>query len=378
MKGLMKLTVAGSIMIALLASASAVFAAGITVYEDGDKYVKLGGRIQVQYHFEDPDGGNSEDDLFFRRLRPYIEGSLHKYWKGKFQWDMGKSSGANEIAIKDAYMQYEGINVVKVTIGNAKFPFSRELLTSSKKQQLVERTFVGDHNYGSPDRQLGVHLTGAALDKKLTWGASVAKGAIDPSSSKLDFDTLANKDADFIKGWMYGGRVDFHPFGNLKMEQGDFKRELKATIGAGAFSWSNDEDVVNGGSDVDKVTGLEISGAVRGAGLSLDAQYNLFNAETVDPTLTSGLFKNGETVLESFAVEGGYMILPAQLELVAGYEYQDADNYTEVWTRTSVGANYFFKKQDVKLQATYRMGENLKGTAGNDADEFFLQMQYVF
>lgn len=291
---------------------------------------------------------------------------------------MGKSTGDNEIAIKDAYMQYKGIDGVKVTIGNANFPFSRELLTSSKKQQLVERTFVGDHNYGTPDRQLGAHLTGVALDKKVTWGASVAKGAIDPSSSKLDFDTLANKDADFVKGWMYGARVDYHPFGNLKMEQGDFKGDFKVTIGAGAFSWSNDNDVVNGGSDVDNVTGLEVSGAVRGAGFSVDAEYNLFDAETVDSTITSGLYKNGETKLKNFAVEGGYMIVPAKLELVAGYEYQDADNYADAWTRSSVGANYFIEKQDIKLQATYRMGENLKGTKGNDADEFFMQMQYVF
>jgi hypothetical protein len=365
-------------MVALLASASAVLAAGITVHEDGDKYVKLGGRIQLQYHSDDPDGGDSEDELFFRRFRPYIEGSLHKDWKGKFQWDMGKANGSNEIAVKDAYIQYQGIDGVKITIGNAFVPFSREQLTSSKKTQLIERTFVGDHNYGTPDRQLGVHLTGAALDKKLTWGASVAKGAIDPSSSKLDFDTLANKDSDFIKGWMYGGRVDYHPFGNLKMSQGDFKGDFKATIGAGAFAWSNDDDVFNAGSDVDEVTGFEISGAVRGAGLSIDAQYNLFNAETIDSTLTSGLYKDGETELENFAVEGGYMVLPALLELVAGYEYQDADNYADTWTRTSVGANYFIEKHDIKLQATYRVGENLNGTKGNDADEFFLQMQYVF
>lgn len=378
MKGLIRLMACGSMMVVLLASASAALAAGITVYEEGDKYVKLGGRIQVQYYLEDPDGGDSEDNLFFRRFRPYIEGSIHKDWKGKFQWDMGKASGSNEISIKDAYMQYSGIDGLKIIVGNAKFPFSREYQTSSKKLQLVERTFVGDSNYGTTDRQLGVHLKGAALDKKLTWGASVAKGAIDPSSSKLDFDTLVNKDDDFIKGWMYGGRVDFHPFGNLKMSQGDFKRELKATVGAAAFSWSNDDDVFNNGGDVDQVTGFEISGAVRGAGFSVDAQYNLFNAETVDSTLTGGLYQNGETDLENFAVKGGYMVLPAQLELVAGYEYQDADNYAEVWARTSVGANYFFKKHDIKLQATYRMGENLNGTDGNDADEFFLQMQYVF
>jgi hypothetical protein len=291
---------------------------------------------------------------------------------------MGKASGSNEISVKDAYMQYKGIDGMKITVGNANFAFSRELLTSSKKQQLVERTFVGDHNYGTPSRQLGIHLTGVAMDKQLTWGASLAKGAIDPSTSKLDFDTLANNNDDFVKGWMYGGRVDFHPFGNLKMSQGDFKGDLKATIGAAAFAWGNDDDVYNDDEDVDKVTGFEISGAIRGGGASIDAQYNIFNAETIDKTLTDGLYVNGETELTNYAIEGGYMVIPATVELVAGYEGQDADGYDKTWSRTSVGANYFFNKHDVKLQATYRMGKNLKGVDGADENEFFLQMQYVF
>lgn len=129
-KLLMALIIAAGV---LTIAAPQTRAAGITVYKDGDKYVKLGGRIQLQYHLVDPDSGDSSDSLFFRRFRPYIEGSLHKDWKGKFQWDMGKASGDNEIAIKDAYLQYKGVENIKVTVGNANFPFSRELLTSSKK-----------------------------------------------------------------------------------------------------------------------------------------------------------------------------------------------------------------------------------------------------
>lgn len=362
--------------------------AGGVKYQDGDKYVKLGGRIQMQYHMVDPDGGERTDTMFFRRLRPYIEGSVYKDWKGKFQFDLGKSNGDNELSIKDAYLQYKGFDGVKVTVGNAHVPFSREALTSSKKQQLVERTFVGDHNYGSPDRQLGVHVTGSAADKKVTYGVSVASAAIDPDDDKLDFDTLVNKSEDFNEGWMVGGRVDFHPFGKLKMSQGDFKRETKATIGVAAFTWSNDDDNNTrttdgdaddlGKTDVDSVNGFEVSGALRTAGLSVDAEYNLFQAETVDGTVTSGIYKNGETDLENWAVEAGYMILPKRLELVAGYQSQDADNYAETWDRTSFGANYFFKKHDIKLQATYRIGENLKGKKDSDADELFVQMQYVF
>ncbi len=381
---------------ALAFLASSADAAGVTVYKDGDKYVKMGGRIQTQYHSENPDTGavtdEQTDTVKFRRLRPYIEGSVHKDWKGKFQFELGDASGDNEIAIKDAYMQYTGIENLSIKIGNSHTPFSRETLTSSKYQQLVERTFVGDHNYGSPDKNLGVHVTGKASEGKIGYAVSAASASIDPDDDKLDFDTPVNKSADFNEGWILGARVDFHPFGNLKLSQGDFNRgDLKATVSVAAFTWSNDDDNntytsatgldTSAGKtpDVDSVTGFEVSGAVRFKGVSVDAEYNTFDVDLKDSAATaSGMYKNGSTTLDNYAIEGGYMVLPDKLELVAGYQMQDADNYADEWTRTSFGANYFFKKHDIKVQATYRIGEGVNGIKNNDLDEVFVQAQYVF
>jgi hypothetical protein len=265
-----------------------------------------------------------------------------------------------------------------VTIGNAKQVFSREQLTSSKKQQLVERTFVGDHNYGSPDRSLGVHVTGHNSDKMFEWAATASAADIDPSSSKVDFDTPVNANSDFNQGWLFAGRVDYHPFGHLKKEQGDFKRETKATIGAAAFTWNNDKDNTASANSLDSVTGFEISGAFRGAGASVDVQYNSIEADAIDTTLSTALFSAGSTTLEQYSIEGGYMVVPSTLEIVAGYQAQDADGYTDTWTRTSIGANWFLEKHDIKLQFTYRIGEAIDGVSGADEDEGFLQAQYVF
>ncbi|VAX25661.1 hypothetical protein MNBD_NITROSPINAE04-2631 [hydrothermal vent metagenome] len=375
-----------AVIITSVISTSA-FAGGVK-YKDGDKYVKMGGRIQLQYHKVDPDGGESTDDVFFRRFRPYIEGSIHKDWKGKFQWDMGKAHGDNEIAVKDAYMQYKGIKNMKITVGNANYPFSREKLTSSKKQQLVERTFVGDHNYGTPDRQMGVYVQGHNGTKKFDWAVGVADARIDPDAKKLDFASGANDQKDWNEGLMLGGRISFHPFGKLKMSQGDFTGKTKATISVAAFSWSNDDDTntrTDSGADtskgkkpdVSKVTGVEISGAFRGAGFSVDAQYNMFDAKTVDSAVTSGIYENGSTQLTNLAIEGGYMFA-RKFEIVAGYSSQDADGYSDAWTRTAIGVNYFIHKHDIKVQATYRMNKNMKGQEGIDEDELFVQTQYVF
>ena len=369
-------------VISALTAPAAVHAGGVT-YKDGDNYLKVGGRLQLQYHQVDPDGGDSTDEIFFRRLRPYIEGSTHKNWKAKIQWDMGKADGENEIAVKDAYFQYKGMKNMKVTVGNANFPFSREFLTSSKYQQLVERTFVGDHNYGTPDRNVGVHLTGNNESKDITWGASGTFASIDPDVKKLDFDTPINANDDFNEGFMIGGRVDYHPYGQLKFAQGDFSGKTKATIGVAAYSWSNDDDNnthtpgATSKADVDSVTGLEISGALRSAGFSVDAQYNSFDADTVEASFTGGLYANGTTKLTNAAIEGGYMI-GKNVEVVAAYQTQDADGYATSWDRTSVGANWFINKHDTKVQLSYRMGENINGVENSDADEVFLQTQFVF
>ncbi len=369
------MTVAGAVLVA----GTVAQAAGVKVSPKEGQYVKLGGRIQLQYHVTDPAAGDSSDQLIFRRLRPYIEGSVHPDWKGKFQWDMGKGG----VEIKDAYFLYTGIDGLDIGLGNMNFPFSRELLTSSKYQQLVERTFVGDHNYGTPDRQAGLHLSGGFMDDVVTWAVSAVKAAQDPDNKKLDIETTISLESgdDWSEGEIVGGRNDLHPFGPVKFSQGDFSREFGAVIGAAAFVYRGDEDNLDperSKKDVDSVTGFEISGGLRGWGLSVDAQYNQFNSELVEAGITSGLYVDSETTLKNWAVEGGYMVVPGRLELVGGYQSQDADGYADTWNRTSVGLNWFVKKHDVKYQLTYQMGENVDGKTGNDVDELFVQAQYVF
>lgn len=361
--------------------------AGIKVYEKDDKYVEIGGRLQLQYHMVDPNGGDSTDEIFFRRLRPYIAGSVSKNWAGKFQFDIGKAADSNEVAVKDAYMQYTGFEGIKLTLGNQKPPFSREFLTSSKRQQLVERSFTGDHNFGSPDRMIGLRLDGANESEKFTWAASFGSAGFDPDAKKMDFDSPANNNSDFNEGWLAAGRIDFHPLGIMKYDQGSFGSDTKFTLSLGAFSWSNDDDnntFTSGGiststskADLDSATGFELSGGLRSGGLSFDAEYQLVEGDTVDNAFTGGLYRSGTTELDILALEGGYLF-NNRFEVVAGYDSLDADNYQDAWTRTSFGVNYFWNKHKVKWQLSYRIGENLNGVKGADGNETFLQFQFVF
>jgi len=359
-------------------------------YEDGDVKFGAGGRMQLQYHQESEDGESSEDELFFRRLRFYIDGTTHEDWYGKWQVDFGKS----KISVKDAYFQYKGVDGIKISLGNKKVPFSREYLTSSKKQEMVERSFVGDHNYGVADRQAGIHLEGSATEF-VSWKAFAGLGAQDPDNKKLDFESTIQIDGgdDWSEGPMVAGRLELFPLGKpakFKYEQGDFKGTFIPSIAVGVFQWSNDDDNLSGIStdeetgepdlgkqDVDNVNGVELSVGLRGYGVSLDAQVNIFNSELSDADVTDGLYVDSETELTNFAVEGGYMI-NNMFEPILGYEIQDADGYSTEWTRISYGAAYYLEKHDIKLQATFRQNSDKDGKDGNDVDEVFVQAQYVF
>ena len=381
--------------------------AGVVVYKDGDKRIEVGGLIQVEYILVDPDcdgstpcvidnslniEGQSTDRLIFRRLRPYIAGTLSAGWDAKIEFDFGESVDADEIQVKDAFFTYSGFEKghLKLTIGNAKHGFSREFVTSSSKQQLIERSIVGDHNFGTPDRVLGLGLEGKAADKRIGYRVGIGAESHDPAAVVMDFDTPVNGQRDWNQGRIASGRLDFHPLGEIKLDQVDFHSDAwRFTVGVGAFAWQNDDDNntytdATGTStdperaDLDSASGLEVSGGVRGFGLSADVEWQLVSGDTVDPAFTGGIYRDGTTDLDKLAVEAGYVFPGNHWEVVAGWDSLDADNYDDTFDRTTVGFNYYVHKHDLKFSANYRLVENFLGLAGQDHNVVFVLGQYVF
>jgi len=375
-----------------LATAPPPASAGIVVYEeeDGPKKVEVGGRIQVQYLSTDAIGEERRDEVFFRRLRPYILATVTENWIGMIQVDFGIAIEGDEVAIKDAYMQYSGWENLKLTIGNAKPFFGREFLASSKRQQTVERGFVGNHNFGTPDRALGFSLAGQNESRKITWGVSAGAEHHDPDARRLDLDTPVNRMEDWNQGLLVTARADFHPNGFMAFDQGDFHTdEIKYNFSVAAYSWSNDGDnnsytdddgmsLSDSRADVDSATGFELSAGLRGHGWSFDAEYHRISADTVVSDFTGGIYVGGSTDIDEFQIEGGYMLPNVKMEIVGRWETQDADGFENAWTATDVGLNYFFNKHKIKVQLTYRMGKNVLGVADSETNSFFMQWQFVF
>jgi len=366
---------------------------GFMLYQSGTQYLKFGGRVQVQYHKNDLDPGTDTEDVFFRRVTPYLEAGLGKDWLARAQVELVSSStGRRKTAYKDNYLQYKGVKNIQINIGNAGFPYSREFLTSAERQQFVERTVTGNRSYGVPYRNLGVHVLGQCADTRISYGLSVASATLHQDTTKILFDSPLDRVDPYQSGWIAGGRVDYHPYGKLAFSQGDFDGKTKATVGVAAYTWNNNGHTLYtnpGGiststtkNDVDQIRAIELSGAVRYRGLSADAEYNKIDADAVDRNFTGtgsgNLYKNGHAALHSYMAKGGYMAIANKLELVAGYQGLEADTYKKAWTTAFVGANWFFNKHDLKLQTTFARSKDVKGAPGKDQDELFAQLQAVF
>ena len=382
------------ILCVLTAGLAGPAAAGVVVHEKGETKIEVGALVQTQYSREDPEDGEATDDLSFRRLRPHIAGTVGKNWWAKVQLDFARAIDGAEVAVKDAYVQYKGWQAdqhLVLTLGNAKTPFSRNFLTSSAKQQTVERGFAGNHNYGTPDRQLGLRLDGHSGSERLTWALAAGAEHHDPDVRRMDFDTPTSNQSDWNQGWVVAGRVDFHPLGFVAFDHGDFHSDaVKYNLSLAYFTWSNDGDVdtythpASGTSvsqsraDLDHADGWEISAGLRGNGFSLDAELQQVHGDTMDPAFTGGIYADGGTDLDKLLVQGGYMLPGDRFELVAKWDSLDADNYADPWQSWELGLNHFWDQHKLKAQVTFRRSENVDGIAGADADTLFAQFQYVF
>lgn len=358
---------------AVLATLPAPAAAGVTLYEKDGTYVAIGGSLQAQYRRDDPDGGRGTDDFFLRRLEVYVEGSVTENVSGMWEVDFGGRGEEPEVG--DAYITYSGLSVGDIVVGNQSVPFSREKLTSDKRQQTVERQFAGSSSFGVPDKQMGVSLTSGT--GTLAWQAGVYKAGFESDPARLSFASRVNEDAEYF-GDMLAGRLDFNPLGHFRMAQGAFGEALKLGIGVNAFAWRNDDDdVVDPASDYDKVTGLGIDGALRTGYLSADAAYQSYASETLDGGFTGGLVEDGEGDFDTYMVKGGYMLVPNRFEGVLAYSVLDADAWDEDDTRISAGTNFFLNRHNAKIQVTYEFGRDVEGIAGNDANTLYVQFQQL-
>jgi len=218
-------------------------------------------------------------------------------------------------------------NLLKLTFGQFKAPFGHEELENKKDIQFIERSQVT--NALAPDRQVGLQLSGAALDGRLSYWGGLSNG---------NGRDVENDNDSFL----YAVRAQFNTIGDV-----EFYEDLVVQVGA-SFAVSTDSSIdvlpvpvpTNASSD----QSLESFASFRGQrvlwGLDLMASYRglFLNGEylradfDVDPVSVplGTLIVNGSPVplpstnlsAEGFYVEGGYSLWGA-VEALVRYDQFD-------------------------------------------------------
>jgi len=282
-----------------------------------------GGRVDSRFD-------DDNDRVFLRRARVNVQGSFAEGFDFKAEMDLAGGAGsASAIPAQatDLYAQWSKVPFAQIRAGQFKTPYGHEQLDSDTKVLTVERT-LGTDRIGI-GRQLGVQLGGEIGN------ITYAVGAFNGNGTNVTF----NDD----EGFLTAGRVSGSPW---KSARGQW------TIGANAYT-SDDRS-----APVAPELGFAnntFAGHRRAWGV--DSQLTAGRLEVWGELLrarfdpTTGATRD----LHSWSLAGAWSLTP-KLQAVAMIDTLDGPvDHLETWT---LGANYFIKGHDLKLQLNLMRAED--------------------
>lgn len=161
---------------------------------------KMGGRIQADANGTVGDNDLSQgatDGVELRRARLYMTGVVWEDYKYMIEVDFAD----NDVAVKDMFLTYKGLDWLEVTIGHQKQPISMELQESSNDIMFTERSTVNALTGPAFDRAIGLHFKSSGK----SWSAQL--GAYGDSLSP-------EKDGNVDEGWSVASRLTYAPINN--------------------------------------------------------------------------------------------------------------------------------------------------------------------
>ncbi|MGE5395872.1 MAG: porin, partial [Candidatus Saccharibacteria bacterium] len=287
------------------------------------KKLTIAGYNQVRYQMMEEQG--KIDGFDIRRARLDVKGTISPYWGYRVQFDLAGSP-----KVLDAYIELKLNDYINFTAGQFKVPFSFENLLSSTQLPLIDRSQVvealtarGKDVIGNQNgRDIGLQLSGLLIKSNdrpvLDYRFGIFNGAginIADNNEKKDL----------------AARLSLHPVTGLDISgsyyQGQrFIPEVKTN-----------NVVTTPSANVDRNR--------YGADLSYDLKNLSLRGEYIHGT-------DDQTEREGYYIQGGYYFFQRKFQLVAKYDFYDADlsKSDNASTWEVVGANFFFNPS-TKIQA---------------------------
>jgi phosphate-selective porin len=323
---------------------------GVTI-SSGPNSLSIGARAQFRWTvdwFEDrdtdtagsgdgrADGAISAFDI--PRMRVTLGGGVYRPWlRYSFQFDFSRTSGEGASKIKDAILDIRPVGrPYHFQMGQFKVPFGLQQLTSSGRQQFVDRA-VTDGKF-TPGRDMGVMLAGTASGRTVGYDVGVFNGSGESIRQTNKSPLLA-------------GRVFVQPLGAYSLSESavDAVKSPVLHLGLGARTGKQIRGRTAAGivEDVDNQTALDVEFAFKTARFFSTAEYFWMTDEQQNPVAGPDIDSRG------YHVQAGYMVQPRTVDV--GIRYAQVDGDTEIddaavreW-RGVVG--YYLQGHNLKLQA---------------------------
>jgi phosphate-selective porin OprO and OprP len=315
-----------------------------------EKKLSVGGFVHA--HFESGEAPDARfaginDRFLLRRARVYAAAAFLEDVAFKIEADFGNNSIAPRTAlsgqITDAFVAWTQFPAASLRLGQFKTPFGFEQLTSDTKTITAERGLANDRL--TLGRQIGGALYGELAEKRFSYSLSAFNGA--------GTNNGGNDNSHFL--WV--GRVAATAWdGRLA------GAKSKVSVGTNAFTTEDK------GTFVGRRNGWGVDSQVVVGPAELQAEWlqNDFRPAVGLPTTAEG-----------WSLLGTLFILP-NVQGVLRYERFDSNTAaprttTELWT---LGFNYFFKGDDLKLSLNYLIGSQPAGA--QDGGRLLGRFQVVF
>lgn len=324
---------------------------GVT-FESENNSLTVGARLQFRWAVDDrqwfdadvpgtdgfgrADGASSQFDD--PRMRLTLSGGAFQPWlKYAFQFELSRTSGDNASKIKDAIIEIRPVGRnYSVMMGQFKAPFGLQQLTSSGRQQFVDRA-ITDSKF-TPGRDMGILLSGTAAGRKLGYAGGAFNGA---GESRLQNN----------RGQLWVGRVYFNPFGQYRLaegaSEGPDRPQLHLGFGARTGKQIRGRTATGVFENPNNQTAYDVELAFKALRFYGTAEYFAMRDEQRNPIADRDVNSQG------YHAQIGFMLVPRTVELGLRYAEVEADkDIDNAKLREIRGVfGYYWRSHNLKLQA---------------------------
>ncbi len=335
--------------------------------------VQFGGLVQAQSESGDRGDSRFSDSnarFYLRRVRVNVAGRFAEEFNFKAEMELAGSlanTSGFRAQLTDAYLNWNRFDSANVRVGQFKTPFGFEQLYLDPRLYTAERSLVSDRL--TPGRQIGVQVGGEAYFERFNY----ALGFFNGSSTNQNF----NDNDKFLST----ARVSVVPLSGRFLEQ-----TSRWSVGANAFR-STDASVAAApelGFDSTPATPAKDNLFVgRRSGIGYDTQVEVGPFELWGEYLPGNFEPTNRLPRPRLRSDGwygqaSYFVIFDKLQLVGRLETFDPDaDIAGDTTRSSIlGANWYFKQHDLKLQLDW-MRSTVPGLS-KEQQKIIARLQAVF